>query len=386
MPAFFPSKNFLRGLVRWPLLLALLFSADAAQAGGSGGTIFVPLACNRSCTVYLEFTSIPPLGSLDNLQGKVYCVQPAGYQVAVFIYTYGWYTKPTWAQPLTTIQPDGTWTADITTGSGDEQAAQIAAFLIPNSYTPPLMKGDASLAAELFANSVAYQIYQRGPAPRQITFSGRSWSVRSSPVASEPGPNFFSDRAADVWVDGNGYLHLTLVYRDGHWWSTEVVSDEVLGYGVYTFVLDGAVDTLDPNAVLGLFTYDDTSALYSHREIDIEFSRWGNPAAQNVQYAIQPWGVTGNRYRFFLSMSGPVSTHRFTWNASSVQFASYAGEAAVPAPGDLYQTWSYSGASLPPAGQGLAHLNLWLLDGQPPANGQPLEVVIKAFTFTPVNP
>src|SRR5258708_28692919 len=70
----------------------------------------------------VEFTSIPPYGSFNNLQGKVYSVNYASNRVAVFIYVtgVGWFTKPSCGAPLTMIQPDGTWTADITTGGSDQ--------------------------------------------------------------------------------------------------------------------------------------------------------------------------------------------------------------------------------------------------------------------------
>src|ERR1035438_132752 len=76
------------------------------------------------------FTSVPPYGSQSNLFGKVSGVNPVNYRVAVLIYIdgAGWFTKPTCATPLTTIQADGTWTADITTGGVDSNASRIAAL------------------------------------------------------------------------------------------------------------------------------------------------------------------------------------------------------------------------------------------------------------------
>src|SRR5712671_6333376 len=72
----------------------------------------------------IVFTSVPPYGSFNNLQGVVHGVNPANYRVAVFINVNGagWFTKPTCGAPLTTIQTDGTWTADITTGGSDQDA------------------------------------------------------------------------------------------------------------------------------------------------------------------------------------------------------------------------------------------------------------------------
>ncbi|MDQ4089270.1 MAG: hypothetical protein M3163_03045 [Actinomycetota bacterium] len=46
---------------------------------------------------------------------------------------------------------------------------------------------------------------------------------------------------------------------------------------------------LDPNVVLGLFSWSDDPA-YNYREIDIEVARWGDVAGDtNAQYVVQPW-------------------------------------------------------------------------------------------------
>ena len=105
--------------------------------------------------------------------------------------------------------------------------------------------------------------------PRTIQFSGRSWTVKSivSPVG--PGPNYFSDTSEEVWVDGSGYLHMKIAFRDGNWHSSEVIGDDVLGYGTYTYTLGSRVDLLDRNTVVGMFTWDSSAPEFNFREIDI---------------------------------------------------------------------------------------------------------------------
>ncbi len=39
-----------------------------------------------------------------------------------------------------------------------------------------------------------------------ISFSGRSWAVKSSTQPVGPGPNVFSGSAENVWVDSGGQL------------------------------------------------------------------------------------------------------------------------------------------------------------------------------------
>lgn len=111
----------------------------------------------------IEFTYVPPYGSFDELEGQVWHVYPYLYNVAVYIYVTGWWTKPYWNKPLTFIQIDGSWICDITTGGIDERARKIAAFLVPIGYGPPLMSGESSLPQELYQNAVAYIIVTRSP-------------------------------------------------------------------------------------------------------------------------------------------------------------------------------------------------------------------------------
>lgn len=111
----------------------------------------------------IEFTSVPPYGSFDNPQGQVWHVAPADYKVAVYIYLPGWWTKPTFETPSTNILSDGSWTCDITTGGNDQNATKIAAYLISNNCTPPLMSGDSTLPAELDTNSAAKAEITRSP-------------------------------------------------------------------------------------------------------------------------------------------------------------------------------------------------------------------------------
>jgi hypothetical protein len=331
----------------------------------------------------IEFTYVPPYGSFENLQGRVACVEPASYKVAVYIYVSGWWTKPYWAWPLTTIRGDGTWTTDITTGGTDQLATKIAAFLVPNGYNPPLMSGGQTLPAELFDNAVAYVMVDRKPVFRTIEFSGHTWKVKASETRAGPGPNYFSDREEDVLVDEKGQLHLRIVFRNGRWYCTEVFTAEPLGYGIYTFSLASRVDQLDKNAVLGLFTWDDTAPEYNYREIDIEFSRWGEEEGDNSRFVVQPWHHAGNRHQFNIELRGSYSTHSFDWSADSIQFSSFQGHDSPPAPGDKIESWLYTGADIPPEGKGNARINLWLLNGSPPSDGQEVEVIIEAFEFVP---
>ncbi len=104
----------------------------------------------------IAFTHVPPRGSSQNLEGEVMHVTPADYRVAVYILVgSGWWTKPTFASPLTVIDDDGTFVTDITTGGIDQTASAVAAFLVPAEYAPPRAGGLGSLPAELEQNALA---------------------------------------------------------------------------------------------------------------------------------------------------------------------------------------------------------------------------------------
>lgn len=114
----------------------------------------------------IEFTHIPAYGSTEDLRGRVLHVNPADYRVAVYINVNGgWWTKPTAATPLVVISPDGTWVCDVTTGGDDIHATGIAVYLVPRTYTPPLMSGGAMLPTELQSSQFPTQQTTRTPSP-----------------------------------------------------------------------------------------------------------------------------------------------------------------------------------------------------------------------------
>lgn len=331
-----------------------------------------------SCPPDVTFTEVPPMGSTDNLRGTVTCADPAAHAIVVYINVGdSWWIKPTFTQPVTSIQPDGTWSANVTTGGIDHLANMLIAFLIPATYEPPLMGGGASLPPELYANSLVFESVLR--------FSGYRWTVKQSSAPVGPGPNLFSARPEDVWIDADGRLHLTIVQRDGQWHSTEVYTRASLGVGTYIFKTTGPVDRLDPNVVLGLFTWDNDASANHYREIDVEFSRWGNAEnPNNAQFVVQPWDTPGNLYPFAAAYTADKGTHAFAWHSRFIRFSSGSGHTYPPAPSDVVASWSYTNtASIPPDGPAQARINLWLMQGSAPTDNHSVEIIVDAFEFQP---
>ncbi len=233
-------------------------------------------------------------------------------------------------------------------------------------------------------NHQASPVYREN---RTLLFSGYQWGVKSIAPSDQPigpGPNYFSDSNQNVWVDGQGQLHLKITNDNGTWNCAEVFSKQNFGYGHYRWYLSSDVSQLNENAVLGLFTWD-PNPTYNHREIDIEFARWGDPSnCNNTQFTVQP-ATKGNYYTFSLD-SRSASVHGFDWSKAKVSFLSLYGQTSHLTGSDrkVAASWVYNGTDTPLAGNTTAaRMDLWLLGGTPPSDNKPIEVVISKFEFTP---
>ena len=212
--------------------------------------------------------------------------------------------------------------------------------------------------------------------PDKVTWSGATWAVKTSRSPVGPGPNIFDK--ANVSVDAQDRLHLRIAKNTaGTWTTAEIIGPRTYGYGTYSFTIESAVNDLDPNVVLGLFTWSDR-ARFAHREIDIEFARWGDAAdPSNAQYVVQPWDATSHLSRFTQPASA-TTTHRFTWRPGRIDWLS------TDSNGAPFASYTYAGADVPPSGDERVRLNLWLFNGTAPTDGQPVEVIIDSFVFTPL--
>jgi hypothetical protein len=222
------------------------------------------------------------------------------------------------------------------------------------------------------ATALGGRIPGAGAANSTLQFGNYRWSVKTSSSLVGPGPNYFA--GANATVDSAGRLHLRIAKdSSGRWRSAEIINTRPLGYGTYRFSVASDLGNLDPNVILGLFTWDDAAA-YNHREIDVEMAKWGNPAELlNAQFVVQPHATATNMVRFH-QPPNLANEFEFVWAPGKVDFKALAGPTVV-------KTWSLTGADVPPPGNERAHLNLWLMNGTAPANGQPVDVVVSNFRF-----
>jgi hypothetical protein len=241
-----------------------------------------------------------------------------------------------------------------------------------------------------------------------VNFAGRQWDIKSNEYAVGPGPNYFSKRYSDVWVDENGYLHLSISFHDGKWYSTEVISQDNLGYGKYAWTIQGDPHLFANNVVLGLFTWDNNT-FYSqaNSEVDIEFSYWGADEPSPLTYSVQPvfFGTFYPERTHHVDMNrdllAGVSTHVFEWTDSLITWYSYPGEYRPEA--TSFADWSfdlnkparikYEGGQqsqpivIPAPGTTTnARMNFWTLPhiAQGPSDGLKHEVVIRNFVHIPM--
>lgn len=227
----------------------------------------------------LRFIAVPRYGSVDNVRGHVCHLNPAEYRVAVYIKVgQGYWVKPFANAPLTTIQADGSWTTDITTGGTDELASEVRAYLVSRSYAAPILLGNTSIPPALETNALARVVANRAP---DVPYRG--------PVAVPVGSSF------DTNVDGWGGAGVRFVSQTGN----------PPGSMEYQEVYAGAGFASAPAKFLGVWSHLNGrgSIVFQHRV----------PRA-----GLDPgyWGAVGPRQ---LRLSGPGGSA--TWTGAAPAFS-----------------------------------------------------------------
>ncbi len=211
-------------------------------------------------------------------------------------------------------------------------------------------------------------------AQRIIHFAGVDWQVKDGGPWG-PGPNYWSGSTNSVWIDDSGRLHLKIRKENGRWYCAEVNTTAYTSYGEHRFWVEGMIDRMDKNIVLGLFVYASDT-----QEIDVEYSKWGVEGKTDVgSFTVQPYTTPGNQHSFESPLDSAQTTHFFDWQPGYVSFGSMQGHyyGAPPSPNYYIEQWVYSGSDIPNESDNLrTHLNLWLLNGQAPQDLTVTEVII----------
>ena len=326
-------------------------------------------ACGRKHsgnTPSIEFTRVPqadPAGSGRNdiIEGRVTGGAP-GEKIVLYAKTGKWWVQPLIDQPLTDLRPNFKWTNATHLGT------HYAALLVKDGYRPQrvldsLPQTDGNVLAVAVVPGAA-----QSPSP-VVDFSGYQWRLRNAP-SSRGGPNIYSP--SNISVDEQGAMHLRISKTEKDWSCAEASLTRNLGYGTYEFVVR-RLDTLEPAAVFGMFTYDYASGALFNREMSIEISRWGDPAKENAQYVLQPYYVAANVHRF----KAPAGALTFSlhWEQGRAAFRTVRGSTRVSE--HVYTT------GVPSPGIESIRVVLYVYRAAVVKLQHPMEVVIDRFTYFP---
>ena len=310
------------------MLLSLALAIAGCKSGPEGDKAVI------------EFTELPPAGPggpdrVAPIRGRVHGALP-GQKIVLYSRGGAWWVQPLSDSPFTSIAPDGSWENSIHLGT------QYAALLVGPEFHPP---STTEALPSPGGSVIAVATGTGKPLPpvqaRTIHFSGYDWDVRNIAGDRNGAPNTYD--LANAWTDQHGFLHLRVSGDPKQWLCSEIIQTRSFGYGTYQFTLQD-VSRMEPALALSLFTWDESAPEPSHREVTIEFSRWGDPASKNGQFVVQPYYVPANVSRFE-APAGPI-TASFRWEPGRLSFQAASGSRAgrrfathvftsgVPAPGN----------------------------------------------------
>ena len=320
----------------------------------------------------VAFTRVPQAEAnrtdkLDVIQGSVNGARP-GQQIILYARAGAWWLQPLPNAPFTKIQ-GSEWVNSTHLGT------EYAALLVEPGYRPRATLDELpSPGGEVVAVATAKGAAS-SPSPT-LQFSGYEWRIRTAPSSRGDTSNLYDP--ANAWTDADGALHLRIAGQSGKWTCAEVALTRSFGYGTYSFVVRDT-SHLEPAAVLAMFTWDYAGGDDNNREMNVEISRWGDPASKNTQYLIQPFHVPANVARF--DSPAGVLTHSFRWEPGRVTFRTVSGAADGLRPAVVSEHVFTSGVPSPGAETVRMAFFVFGKNGQPLQNGA--EVVVEKFEFLP---
>jgi len=348
------------------LILLLIFCLSISGCGTTS---------NRN-SIRIEFTNIPQSseGGSDNIEMIAGRIEGAksGQKIVLYAKSGVWWIQPFLNDPFTEIQSDGTWQNSTHLGT------EYGALLVEADYKPPA-KVDSlpSIGDGVLAIATVKGSENPHSTPKIIKFSGYDWKVRQT--ASDRGGMVNEYSAENAWVDEKGFLHLRITRgAQDKWQCAEISLTRSLGYGTYSLSLQDT-SKLEPAAVFSLFTWDDLEAGQNHREMNIEMTRWGDPANKNLRYVIQPFYVPTNVVQF----NAPTGnlTHLLNWTNGKAEFKTIGGfETGNKAKTVSQYTFS---SGVPTSGDETVHLSFYVFGYSKQPMEKDSEIVVEKFEFLP---
>ena len=257
--------------------------------------------------------------------------------------------------------------------AASDGACMLAMFFFLQSFSA----GNGIISSPMYATD----FYSTGDT---LIFAGYKWVTKESNERhTGPGRNFFAGGKENIWVDEKGRMHIRMTHRNGRWYCAEARLAESLGYGKYIFQLEANPARLDKNLVVGFFTYDHDDTLNHHREIDIEFSSWGNEKELNSQYVLQPFEVSENVHRYQTDLSQRTQ-HEISWKKKCIGFSSsYVNLQNDSIVLNKYAEWTYKPQKKVKQHLEKFSMNIWLFKADFPSDFNDYEFIVSKFEFIP---
>lgn len=323
----------------------------------------------------IEFSKIPPAdeGGADRtetIEGRVAGARP-GQQIVLFARSGMWWIQPHVDKPFTEVQADSTWKNSTHLGT------EYAALLVEPDYRPPLQTdvlpavGNGVIAAASVKGAGEIQTSSDA-----IKFSGYEWKIRSR--KSDRGGTATEFDPKNVWTDDKGFLHLRVSKSGDGWKCAEIFLPRSLGYGTYAFTTQN-LSNLEPSTVFSVYTWDVLEAGQNHREMNVEFTRWGDPANKNMQYVVQPYYLPANVAKF--AIPAEKLTHSIQWKPGSVEFKTVRGTKFDERAEAVAQHQFTSG--VPDSEGETLRINLYVFGYAKVPQQKEAEVVVEKFEYLP---
>lgn len=174
-----------------------------------------------------------------------------------------------------------------------------------------------------------------------LSFEGRRWHVRESPIPVGAGPSLWSSSGAFVEA---GRLHLRASPVHGAWRAVEIASP-VLDWPVDVSMRLSPLPRIDEDTIIGVFLYQNDRC-----EVDVEFAQWGEASSLPAQFATS--FQNGAEVRRFARPEGPI-TIRFTWDDDALVVSLETAQRT--------RSWRVPTTHIGPSPQLRLHINVWRL-------------------------
>lgn len=331
------------------------------------------IACSKPAPS-IEIDQFPIAGSggpsrMDPISGWVRGKR-GGQQLVLFAKAGVWWIQPYANRPFTAIGADGRWSTTTHLGS------DYAVLLVDAGYRPSYVLNTLPATGSGIAAIATVKGRDLGTTRKEqfVSFSGYKWQVRDGETDRNGSQHAFNP--GNVAVDGHGFLHMSIAGTPKHWTCSEVFLTRSLGYGTYAFSVQDT-SRLAPAAVLSLFTWTDGDADQNHREMDINITRWGDPASKGAEFVLQPYYLSPNIFRL-VPPAGRVE-YSMRWQPGLVSFR---GHLQHEAAGSSFAEHNFS-VGVPSSGDETLHLNLCPFEYAKVPLQQSAEVVVEHFQFLP---